>query len=245
MSNVLIEGGEGSPKEIPKRTDLLVPFSEKDWAKSLGARWDAKNKIWYIPAGQDPRPFKSWWTLPSLTEFAREDRTFGGNGLFVDLIPITCWFTNVRYCISAKDWLRVRTLVYNRVKNVCEICGDGGSGLDAHERWEYDVKKKIQRLKRLICLCKPCHQTTHYGYAEINGNGQEAIAHLCLIAGLSPEDAKHHIEAAFEVWNQRSTFQWHLDITMLTDVGITIERYENKTERKKISEDFLDTGIVP
>jgi hypothetical protein len=28
-----------------------------------------------------------------------EDRSFGG-GLFVDLIPDSCWFTNVRSCVG-------------------------------------------------------------------------------------------------------------------------------------------------
>lgn len=29
------------------RTDLRVPFAEKDEAKRLGARWDAARKVWY------------------------------------------------------------------------------------------------------------------------------------------------------------------------------------------------------
>jgi len=31
-----------------------------------------------------------------------ENRTFG-DGLFVDLIPASCWFTNVRTCLSPAD----------------------------------------------------------------------------------------------------------------------------------------------
>lgn len=30
-----------------KRIDLRVPYSEKDEAKALGARWDASVKKWY------------------------------------------------------------------------------------------------------------------------------------------------------------------------------------------------------
>jgi len=33
----------------------------------------------------------------------REDRTFD-DGLFVDLIPTSCGFTNVRTCVSPADW---------------------------------------------------------------------------------------------------------------------------------------------
>lgn len=39
---------------------LTVPFAEKDQAKSLGARWNAEKKKWYVPAGADPTPFKKW-----------------------------------------------------------------------------------------------------------------------------------------------------------------------------------------
>lgn len=33
------------------RTDLKVPFSEKDEVKNLGARWDSIKKTWYIENG--------------------------------------------------------------------------------------------------------------------------------------------------------------------------------------------------
>ncbi len=41
---------------------LNVPFREKDEAKSLGARWDAPSKRWYIPAdyGKDVSAFSRW-----------------------------------------------------------------------------------------------------------------------------------------------------------------------------------------
>ena len=41
---------------------LNVPFREKDEAKSLGARWDAPSKRWYIPSdyGEDVSAFSRW-----------------------------------------------------------------------------------------------------------------------------------------------------------------------------------------
>ena len=44
-------------------TFLTVPFSEKDQAKILGARWNAEKKKWYVPTGIDPAPFKKWGAL--------------------------------------------------------------------------------------------------------------------------------------------------------------------------------------
>ena len=39
---------------------LKVPFNEKDQAKSLGARWNAEAKLWYVPQGVDAAPFEKW-----------------------------------------------------------------------------------------------------------------------------------------------------------------------------------------
>ena len=48
--------------------NLKVPFNEKDQAKSLGARWNAEAKLWYVPQGMDAAPFEKWVTSsPNLT----------------------------------------------------------------------------------------------------------------------------------------------------------------------------------
>ena len=41
------------------RTYLNCPFAEKDEAKSLGARWDATKKRWYVDVA-DLGPFSRW-----------------------------------------------------------------------------------------------------------------------------------------------------------------------------------------
>lgn len=52
------------------RVELDVPFSEKDEAKSLGARWDPKTKVWYVPDGKEISPFVRW--LPMQDNFDLE-----------------------------------------------------------------------------------------------------------------------------------------------------------------------------
>ena len=42
------------------RVDLRVPFTEKDEAKRLGARWDARRKCWYVPDGANSQDFLRW-----------------------------------------------------------------------------------------------------------------------------------------------------------------------------------------
>ncbi len=46
------------------RVDLCVPFSEKDEAKKLGARWDAAHKVWFVPEGLAAAPFVRWLPVP-------------------------------------------------------------------------------------------------------------------------------------------------------------------------------------
>lgn len=42
------------------RTNLKVPFAEKDQAKALGARWDATKRLWYVQNVSDLGPFARW-----------------------------------------------------------------------------------------------------------------------------------------------------------------------------------------
>src|SRR5690349_15635188 len=87
------------------RVWLDVPYSEKDEAKRLGARWDPASRRWYAPEGR-AEALQRWQAQPDLrTLFPGEDREFGA-GLFVDLVPRSCWFTNARSCIHERDWER-------------------------------------------------------------------------------------------------------------------------------------------
>lgn len=52
-----------------ERIYLNVPFAQKDRAKSLGARWDAVNRKWYVPAGLEVAAFGEW--LPDEPDQAR------------------------------------------------------------------------------------------------------------------------------------------------------------------------------
>ena len=51
-----------APGDVSKQVaaSLKVPCAEKDEAKSLGARWDAKKKKWYVPLGTDLALFSRW-----------------------------------------------------------------------------------------------------------------------------------------------------------------------------------------
>lgn len=225
------------------RAYLDVPFAEKDAAKALGARWDQTARRWYDP--RPPSPGLDRWAarleVPEL--LPGEDRTFGA-GLFVDLVPRTCWFTNVRSCVTEQDWERLRRPILRRAGHRCEACGDGedratGRWLEVHERWHYDRDTGVQALRRLICLCSPCHLVTHFGLANITGRTVEAFAHLERITGMTHSQAHAHVRAAEDLWLDRSAHAWTLDLTMLIGAGITVRRPEPASERSAVTERSL------
>jgi hypothetical protein len=219
---------------------LDVPYSEKDLAKQAGARWDPKVRRWYDPRPDTPE-LQRWAARPDVPELLPgEDRTFG-DGLFVDLVPRSCWFTNVRSCVTDTDWERLRRPILRRAGHCCEACQapeyrQGGRGLDVHERWHYDDQAGVQRLRRLVALCPPCHTTTHYGRAEITGQAAEAFAHLRAVAGMTDQQTHAHIAAAMHTWADRSRRVWELDLRILTDAGITLRRPPAAAERADVAE---------
>lgn len=83
-----------SETDKPKiRTYIAVPFAEKDEAKGLGAKWDRKEKAWYVPEGADPTSLAKWSgkapepapALSPVDEFADFLKT---NGLTVSGAPV-------------------------------------------------------------------------------------------------------------------------------------------------------------
>jgi Domain of unknown function (DUF5710) len=225
------------------RAWLDVPYAEKDEAKAQGARWDPAARRWYAP-----RPgmtaLDRWQALPDVPDLLPgEDRSFG-SGLFVDLVPSSCWFTNVRSCVSQRDWERLRRMITNRAGRRCEICHRGEDResrrwLEAHERWAYDDKAKVQTLRRLICLCTDCHTATHFGLASLSGKDGEAFSHLCAVTGLPAKEVDSQIHAAFELWSGRSIIEWKLDLSILIDAGINIMQLPSARQRPNVADQTI------
>jgi phage/plasmid primase-like uncharacterized protein len=78
------------------KTYLHVPYTDKDDAKQLGARWDAQARSWYAPEGTDLAPLSKWWEstpgmglpepgLEPRVEFAQAIRDLG---LQLDGLPV-------------------------------------------------------------------------------------------------------------------------------------------------------------
>ena len=223
---------------------LDVPYQDKDRAKVAGARWDQAAKRWFAPQ-PGMVGLAEWEAAPDIPDLLPgENRTFG-QGLFVDLVPSSCWFTNVRSCVAPRDWERLRHMIEDRAGRRCEVCGAGKDRakkrwLEAHERWAYDDRVRVQSLRRLICLCTDCHHVTHFGFAsQVLGIGEQALAHLVHVTGMSKAEAYRHVDEAFTLWHRRSQVEWDLDLSILTGAGITSTPQPKATDRSRVAEATL------
>jgi hypothetical protein len=176
--------------------------------------------------------------------FVGEDRNFGGSELFVDLIPKSCWFTNVRYCVDKEDWDKIRKIVYKRAGYICECCKvnciESKIPIEAHERWNYDYDTKIQKLVRIIALCKKCHQSTHLGFAKINGKEKEALEHLKLVRNFDLEQLREHVDVSYAIWSEKNQHSWNLDLDLITLNGYNIVKPVYIQDRINIMEEKLN-----
>ena len=164
----------------------------------------------------------------------------GIGGLYVDLVPSTCWFSNIRSALSKNDWDSIRKKVYGNSNNRCDICKGFGNKhpVEAHERWGFDWDKKTQKLLKIESLCPACHQATHYGLAETRGFGEIAFERLSYVNGWSETQTDIHIKKAFDTWESRSEISaWKLDMSWLYDF------IELDSETKKIIEDMKNGKV--
>jgi hypothetical protein len=147
------------------------------------------------------------------------------NKLEVELVPKTCWFSNVRSHVSKGEWDKLRNDVYLKAHFVCEICGGVGSkhSVECHEIWHYDDETHTQRLDGLIALCPSCHSVKHIGLASVQGGFGEAVAHLAKVNGWKMMEAEKHVSEAVKIWKERSQHEWKLDLSWLEQHDIFVE----------------------
>ena len=83
--------------------------------------------------------------------------------LTIELVPETCWYSNMRSALPRDEWDRLRRQVYADYGHRCGICGARGK-LHCHERWHYDDAAHVQTLQGYIALCAWCHHVSPVGH---------------------------------------------------------------------------------
>ena len=145
--------------------------------------------------------------------------------LSVELVPKSCWFSNVRDHVSAATWDKLRRQTYREARHVCQICGGRGERwpVECHEIWDYDDQSQVQKLIGLIALCPNCHEVKHIGLAGVKGRGEIAKAHLARVNRWTLDQADEYLEDVWAIWAKRSRHRWKLDLTFLEQLGVQVE----------------------
>jgi hypothetical protein len=135
-------------------------------------------------------------------------------------------------------------MVLGRAGSHCEACQrpadrDISRWLDVHERWEFDGPARTQSLRRLICLCTDCHGATHFGLAQVQGRDDQARAHLMWVRSESSAAISSQVAAAFDAWKARSLVDWTLDLSILTDGGVSVRNAPVVGDRRRVAAEAL------
>jgi cell division septum initiation protein DivIVA len=152
---------------------------------------------------------------------------------------------NLWTVFDRSSWNHVRTTAYDRAGHRCQVCGRQFGGLwtritpaedraksgpvDCHEVWDWEVTDPaggvgIQRLKRLLVLCKDCHGAFHAGHtlwrAREAGLGAEADDYIKARRMLLTRSDGATLEAQLaddrEAWEEnKGVVAWVIDLSHL------------------------------
>lgn len=178
---------------------------------------------WQVSQGDGHRLARvagRWLAVEEDGSLPGEDRSLGGQSLYIDLVPQGSWAQNARSALPARQWTLVSDYVRQRA-GTCEACGGRGA-LEAHERWIFDETQGLQQLGRLVGLCKACHLATHYGFAVARGWRERADRQLARVAGLMGDALTAHSAHAFAQWRERSQRTWQVDLSILQRAGLSV-----------------------
>ncbi len=133
-----------------------------------------------------------------------------------ELVPDSCWYSNLRSILSKKDWDIVRKEAISRTGGKCAICGRQVKRLEGHERWSYDEENAIQKLEDVIAVCHDCHAVIHIGRTQLVGDIERAEKHYMKVNKCSYSEYVSELGKANAEHRRRNLIpEWKLDLTYL------------------------------
>ena len=146
-----------------------------------------------------------------------------------ELVPEELWYVNLRSILSQEDWDKVRRDAYKRAGYRCRICGANGR-MEAHEKWRYDEKNKLQKLEDVLALCHNCHLVKHIARASLTGDEGVAMTHFMKVNNCSQMDYHSALASANEDHFRRNQIEgWATDVSWLKErFGMEIKPNYNR-----------------
>lgn len=136
-----------------------------------------------------------------------------------EFIPEESWKYNLRHLLSPAAWDVVRRDAYKRAGYKCRICGRGNCRLEAHEKWSFNAKTRVQKLEDVLALCHDCHAVIHYqrtALCEGEEGAKNAQEHFMRVNGCT--QAEFHAalaRAAKRHERLNETEEWQADLSYL------------------------------
>jgi hypothetical protein len=132
--------------------------------------------------------------------------------LEIEPIPMSSWGRSLANRLPKRQWDDLRQEVYRRAGYRCEVCGNRSSTLHAHEVWQFDDKRAIQRLIGFECLCEMCHNVKHFGrskevYPPVYV--EQLIKHWCEVNQKKKADFRRH-EAMIFLRNKKRADKYYV-----------------------------------
>ena len=144
------------------------------------------------------------------------------------MLPKGAWNNDFSKTLPKKEWDIVRNACYKKANHRCQICDYETDDLDAHEVWEFDIKKKTQTLKDIIGICSKCHGVKHIRNSQRLGYGEESKRHFMNVNKCSELDyASHLTQAQMDFEERNKIYRWKI-VADLSKFGL-----ENATIKEK------------
>jgi hypothetical protein len=118
------------------------------------------------------------------------------------------------------EWQILRQKILKEHNHTCVICLSTHQP-QCHELWEYNDSQHIQTLTAIIPLCNLCHAVKHIGRTKNESPVlyEKAVAHFMKVNKCTRMTFETHRIQALEQFNERSKFQWRIDIGLFKGVN--------------------------
>ena len=136
--------------------------------------------------------------------------------LEIEMVPDSCWYSNLRSILSKKQWDYIKADAKRRANGKCMICGKKTDRLEAHEKWSYNEKTQTQKLEDIVAVCSDCHSVIHIGRTQLKGNEERAEEHYMKVNNCSYAEYRKNLGKANELHRRLNLVpEWKLDLTYL------------------------------
>ncbi len=144
--------------------------------------------------------------------------------LEIELIPAPLQYKSLNKLTTIPIWKSIKEDIFQKEGKKCWICNSETQLLQAHEFWEYDNKKHIQKLIAIHHLCLKCHMINHILFAtetkvgekvlsDNNLTKEDLIKHFCIVNNCSKEDYEAHYKKQVKIYIKRSNIEnWKQDL---------------------------------